>query len=115
MELRKLEPGEHRNTRELWETVFSEDSKEFLDYYYYFKTKDNEIFVIEEDGGIRSMLQLNPYTLWIEEDSRPCHYIVGVATECAYRKRGYMGALLRRAMEEMYGRKEPFTFLMLAA
>lgn len=115
MELRKLESGEHRNTRELWETVFSEDSKEFLDYYYYFKTKDNEIFVIEEDGGIRSMLQLNPYTLWIEEDSRPCHYIVGVATECAYRKRGYMGALLRRAMEEMYGRKEPFTFLMPAA
>ena len=59
MELRKLEPGEHRNTRELWETVFSEDSKEFLDYYYYFKTKDNEIFVIEEDGGIRSMLMLH--------------------------------------------------------
>ncbi len=115
MELRKLEPGEHRNTRKLWEAVFSEDSKEFLDYYYYFKTKDNEIYVIEEEEEIRSMLQLNPYTLRIEEDSRLCHYIIGVATECACRKRGYMGALLRRAMEEMYGRKEPFTFLMPAA
>lgn len=115
MELRKLEQSEHRNTRTLWETVFSEDSKEFLDYYYYFKTKDNEIFVIEEEGEIRSMLQLNPYVLRIEEDSRLCHYIVGVATEEASRKRGYMGALLRRAMQEMYGRKEPFTFLMPVA
>jgi len=115
MKLRKLEQSENRNTRKLWETVFSEDSKEFLDYYYYFKTKDNEIFVIEEEGGIRSMLQLNPYTLQIEEDSRPCRYIIGVATEKEYRKRGYMGTLLRRAMQEMYDRKEPFTFLMPAA
>lgn len=115
MKLRKLEQSENKNTRKLWETVFSEDSKEFLDYYYYFKTKDNEIFVIEEEGGIRSMLQLNPYTLQIEEDSRSCRYIIGVATEKEYRKRGYMGALLRRAMQEMYDRKEPFTFLMPAA
>lgn len=115
MKLRKLEQSENRNTRKLWETVFSEDSKEFLDYYYYFKTKNNEIFVIEEEGGIRSMLQLNPYTLQIEEDSRTCRYIIGVATEKEYRKRGYMGALLRRAMQEMYDRKEPFTFLMPAA
>lgn len=115
MKLRKLEQSENKNTRKLWETVFFEDSKEFLDYYYYFKTKDNEIFVIEEEGGIRSMLQLNPYTLQIEEDSRSCRYIIGVATEKEYRKRGYMGALLRRAMQEMYDRKEPFTFLMPAA
>lgn len=115
MELRKLEQNEHRNTRTLWETVFSEDSKEFLDYYYYFKTKDNEIFVIEEEGRICSMVQLNPYTLRIEEASRPCRYIVGVATQESCRKRGYMGLLLRRALQEMYGRKEPFTFLMPAA
>lgn len=115
MELRKLEQSEHQKTRKLWETVFSEDSREFLDYYYFFKAKNNEIFVIEEEGAVRSMLQLNPYELAIEDDSCPCHYIIAVATEEAFRKRGYMGALLRRAMEEMYGRKEPFTFLMPAA
>ena len=47
MELRKLEQSEHQKTRKLWETVFSEDSREFLDYYYFFKAKNNEIFVIE--------------------------------------------------------------------
>ncbi len=115
MQLRKLEQSEHQKTRKLWESVFSEDSKEFLDYYYFFKTKDNEIFVIEEEDDIRSMLQLNPYMLQIEEASVQCHYIIAVATEERYRKRGYMGELLRRAMQEMYGRKEPFTFLMPAA
>lgn len=115
MELRKLEPEEHRKTRKLWETVFSEDSKEFLDYYYFFKTKNNEIFVIEEEGAVRSMLQLNPYPLKIEEEHGVCHYIIAVATEEPYRKRGYMGMLLRRALQEMYDRKEPFTFLMPAA
>lgn len=115
MELRKLEQKEHGNTRKLWETVFSEDTREFLDYYYFLKTRDNEIFVMEEEGRICSMIHLNPYTLRIEEDFRLCHYIVGVATGEPFRKRGYMGMLLRRAMQEMYGRKEPFTFLMPAA
>ena len=31
---RKLEKQEHIKTRKLWEDVFKEDTKEFLDYYY---------------------------------------------------------------------------------
>lgn len=115
MKLRKLEQRENYRTRALWELVFSEDTKTFLDYYYYFKARDNEIFVIEEDGAIRSMLQLNPYMLQIEEDSHLCHYVIAVATEEGYRRRGYMGKLLCQAMQEMYDKKEPFTFLMPAA
>lgn len=115
MKLRKLEQRENYKTRTLWELVFSEDSKAFLDYYYYFKTRDNEIFVIEEDRAIRSMIQLNPYMLQIEEDSHLCHYVIAVATEEAYRRRGYMGKLLCQALKDMYDKKEPFTFLMPAA
>ena len=115
MELRKLEQKEHSKTRNLWETVFSEDTKQFLDYYYFFKTRDNEIYAIEEDKAIRSMLQLNPYMLQVEEQQFRGNYIIAVATEEAYRSRGYMGMLLRKSMEEMYRRKEWFTFLMPAA
>ncbi|MGC4017939.1 MAG: GNAT family N-acetyltransferase [Muricomes sp.] len=75
----------------LWEKVFAEDSKKFLDYYYFMKTRDNQIYVIEEDEAIRSMLHLNPYMLQVEEKEFRCHYIVAVATESEYRKRGYMG------------------------
>lgn len=115
MQLRKLDVNEHIRTRKLWEKVFPEDGREFLDYYYFIKTRDNQIYVIEEDGDIRSMLQLNPYRLQIENEVSLCHYIIAVATEEEYRKRGYMGKLLQKAMQDMYAEKEPFTFLMPAA
>lgn len=115
MRLRKLDSSEHSLTRGLWEKVFAEDSKKFLDYYYFIKTRDNQIYMIEEDGAIRSMLHLNPYVLQVEEEQFRCHYIIAVATEAEYRKRGYMGELLRASMMDMYARKEPFTFLMPAA
>ena len=49
MILRKLEPRERAETRKLWEEDFPEDTKEFLDYYYFVKTGINEIYVIEAD------------------------------------------------------------------
>ena len=52
MIVRRLEQSEHGKTRSLWEEVFTEDTSAFLDYYYYIKTKDNQIYVVEEDGQI---------------------------------------------------------------
>ena len=71
MKLRRLDPSEHGKTRELWEEVFPDDTKAFLDYYYYIKTRDNAIYVIEEDGEICSMLQLNPYMVRVEGQEFP--------------------------------------------
>ncbi len=115
MILRKLAKEEHVKTRGLWEEIFKEDTKEFLDYYYTWKTTDNEIYVIEEDGQIVSMLHLNPYQMRIGTETYPTHYIVAVATKEAYRKRGYMKVLLEYAMDVMAERGEPFTFLMPAS
>ena len=58
--LKKLKSKERGLTRTLWEQVFTEDTKEFLDYYYTEKTKNNEIYVIETDHDIRAMMQLYP-------------------------------------------------------
>ena len=63
MIIRKLEQSEHIATRKLWEEIFPEDTKAFLDYYYYIKAAKNQIYVVEEDGRICSMLQLNPYRI----------------------------------------------------
>lgn len=114
MELRKLQKEEHGKTRKLWKEIFDEDSESFLDYYYSVKTEQNEMFVME-DEEIIAMLHLNPYNIRIHENIYPGNYIVAVATDEKYRKRGIMGRLLRKAMREMYDRKEPFTFLMPAA
>ena len=115
MILRRLKQDEHGLTRKLWEEVFTEDTKAFLDYYYFIKTKENRIYVIEEDGEIRSMLQLNPYRIRIEAEEFPSDYIIAVSTQKEYRSRGYMGKLLRTSLAEMYQEKVPFTFLMPAA
>lgn len=117
MRLRKLDRKEHIQTRPLWEQIFSQDTKEFLDYYYTVKTDENEIYVIEndEEEKIVSMLHLNPYNLRINEGVYPANYIVAVATDENFRKRGLMGQLLKHTMRVMYERKEPITFLMPAS
>ncbi len=114
MQIRKLDREEHNKTRIIYETVFPSDSKAFVDYYYTEKTKDNDIYVIEEDGGIQSMIHLNPYTLMMNGKEEPAHYIVAVSTKEEYRKRGYMAALLKETLHKMYSDREPFTFLMPA-
>ena len=115
MQIRKISDAEKGKTRKLYEEIFSEDSVSFVDYYYTEKTKDNTIYVVEEDGAVRAMLHLNPYTLMVNGKEEPSHYIVAVATEKEYRKRGYMAALIRTALGDMYQAGEPFTFLMPAA
>ena len=115
MKVRKLQPEEHIRTRHLWEEIFTEDTTEFLNYYYSLKIKNNEIYVIEDDGEIVSMLHLNPYEMRIGDKLFRTHYIVAVATKESYRKRGLMRQLLNYVLQVMMDRGEPFTFLMPAS
>ncbi len=115
MKIRKLELEEHGSTRPLYEEIFDEDSPSFVDYYYTEKTKDNQIYVLEADGDIRSMLHLNPYRLMVNGSEKLVHYIVAVATQEAYRHRGYMKAIIKKALKDMYDNGESFTFLMPAS
>ena len=115
MEIRRLTQDEKACTRGLYEEVFPEDSREFVDYYYTEKTKDNVIYAAEEDKKIRGMLHLNPYVLSVNGSERKVNYIVAVATQRDYRRRGYMAALLRHVLRDMYEAGQSFTFLMPAA
>lgn len=115
MNVRKLQKEEHIRTRKLWELIFTEDTPEFLDYYYSVKIKENEIYVIEQDGEIVSMLHLNPYQMRIKDRLYQTHYIVAVATHQNYRKQGFMRQLLEHVIQVMKERGEPFTFLMPAS
>mgnify|MGYP000224675495 CR=1 FL=1 len=81
MKIRRLEKEEHQVVRSLYEEVFSEDSTSFVDYYFTEKTKDNVIYVLEEEGAVRSMLHLNPYQIKVNGIEKTAHYIVAVATQ----------------------------------
>ena len=106
------------DTRALWEEVFSEDSQQFVDYYYQNKINKNKVYTIGTPAFC--MLHLTPYTAAMRIaktnsfDLIPTYYIVGVATKEGNRHHGYMSALLVKAMENMYQESIGFTFLMPA-
>lgn len=126
MKIRKLERAEHGRTRRLYETVF-QDERCFVDYYYAYRARENEIYVAEQipagglsdaalaDDGIRAMLHLNPVTVRWEERTEKLPYIVAVATEKEYRHQGLMSQLIDRALGDLYDASVPFAFLMPAA
>ena len=113
--IRYLSESEKDRTKPLWERIFAEDSDRFLDYYYEVKTADNEILVLERDGEILSMLQLNPYRLQLGAAQVEAAYVIAVATDSRYRHQGMMARLLKRAMQDRRAKGQPFLFLMPAA
>lgn len=112
MEFRKLNRREHGRTRELYEAAFPEDGRAFTDYYYEWKTRDNEIFAALDGKKICGMVHLNPVIIWREGELEKLHYIVAVATRKEYRHRGVMRRLLSLSEDWMKEQGETFTFLM---
>lgn len=114
MEIRCLTKEERGRTRALYEEVFAEDEKAFVDAYYRIKTADNRILAAEKDGVIAAMLHCNPYTFRMRGESVSADYIVAVATKIKFRHRGLMRSLLTKALHDMRSEEKPFTFLMPA-
>lgn len=113
---RLLEAAENEKTKALYQKVFSEDSREFVDYYYHYKARENRIYAVEDDRGqIVSMLHLNPYLMKQGAQEVFGEYIVAVATDEACRHQGMMRGLLKMALDDMRRMGEPFAFLMPAA
>ncbi len=98
----------------LWQECFG-DSKEYTDFYFQWKVKDNQILTIYKKDSLCSMLHLNPYILSVRKQQVPANYIVGVATKKDERRQGLMKILLEKALYQMYQENMPFTYLMPAA
>ncbi len=117
--IRYLEQWEKQDTRNLYETAFSEDSREFVDYYYHWKIRDNEIIVMEEEQPLRGgffhvMIHQNPYMIWINGRKERIPYLVAVATDPVCRRQGKMNQVMRRLLQDLGRNKTPFTFLLPA-
>ncbi|HBN57446.1 MAG TPA: hypothetical protein DD414_11795 [Lachnospiraceae bacterium] len=102
-------------SRPLYEEVFPEDSQRFVDFYYEYKTRDNEILVLKDKDTIVSMLHLNPYKMIVNGYEVQSRYIVAVATRKAYRHKGCMETLLKKALHDTASLGIPFVFLMPAS
>lgn len=111
MESGFLAEKEVHRIRPLWEKVFTEDSKAFTDYYFENRAEHNLVFTREDGEQIVSMLHLVPY---LTGDLEPVCYIVGVATDEAYRRKGLMGSLMEEALHFLWEEGHTFTYLMPA-
>ncbi|MCI8484820.1 MAG: GNAT family N-acetyltransferase [Lachnospiraceae bacterium] len=112
-EIYYLKQQEKQRTRELYENSFPEDSTEFVDYYYEWKIKENEILVMG-DQKLQVMIHLNFYDLWINGHVRNVPYLVAVATDPGCRRQGKMGRVMKQALQDLSKKSVPFTFLLPA-
>ena len=110
---REVTQQERQQSRKLWEEVFSEDTKEFLDYYYEAWEK-NVILGSFQEERLVSMIHLNPYQLCLKSEEFASNYLVAVATKEMYRHQGRMARLLKQALEKARDQACPFVFLMPA-
>lgn len=101
--IRWAKPEDFETVKALWKTCF-DDSPSFIQYYFQYKYKPENTLVLEADGRIVTALQLNPYILYLNNVGYPTRYIVGVATDPSYRRRGYMRKIMQYAMEWMESR-----------
>ena len=84
-----LPPGKHGESRRLWEEVFPEDCREFLDVYYEKKGRRNQITVFRDgQGSICSMIHWNPVELSFYGHRITADYLVAVATREDMRRSG---------------------------
>lgn len=114
MEIRYLTQKEKTASRLLYEEVFVEDEKAFVDAYYEIKAVDNQILAAVETGNILAMLHRNPYTFRLRGKCIRADYLVAVATRRPFRHQGLMRSLLTRALQDMEQEQQPFAFLMPA-
>ncbi len=99
---------------DLWRECFG-DTKEYTDFYFSWKVKDNRIVSIYKQERLSSMLHLNPYEVKVRNKTERLNYIVGVATRPEDRRQGLMKLLLETTLNQMYEEQMPFTYLMPAA
>ena len=93
--------------RRLWQICFG-DPVWYERFYFSCVYPGNCVLSIQDKG----MLHLNPYRCMINGREQLLHYIVGVATDPSHRREGIMRRLLEHALDTLYGREEPFTYLM---
>lgn len=102
----------------MYDSIFKEDSKAFVDYYYQHVVPGNRILAAdsqEQDSRkIQCMIHFNPHMLNICGNAREAYYLVAVATRPECRKQGIMGRLMEHALKEIAKNHMPFTFLMPA-
>ncbi|WP_175548592.1 GNAT family N-acetyltransferase [Dethiosulfatibacter aminovorans] len=104
------------NIRRLWEKIFIEDSKSYLDFYFKYVRPTNKVIAVYDGELLCAMLHLNPYYVKFtsSEEAVKIYYIVAVATLAEYRRQGIMKKMLKLA-ENIAKEDQVNTLILLPA
>ena len=100
---------------DLWQRNF-QDPVPYADFYFdeYYGRNRVLLHMDEEEGLINGSVHLNPYSVNVRGKVFAASYIVGVATDEAYRRQGIMRNMLRETFSRLREEGAPFTYLMPA-
>ena len=99
-----------RQQRDLWKRSFG-DSDEYIDYYFEHKVPKSICLTDYEDETLCSMAFLTPYEADLFGEVKSIPYLVGVATDFAYRHQGKMTKMLKEAFAQLCEKGVPLVFL----
>jgi GNAT superfamily N-acetyltransferase len=91
-------------------------SVEYWEEEYYEPEKNprldpDQVYVVEEDGGIRATAAVLPFEVFYEGRTVSMGGMAAVATHPAYRRRGYAGELIQAALSGMRERNVHLSML----
>lgn len=110
--VRLLENQEKIKIRSLYEHCFKEDTKEYIDYYFDNRIRENEVVVNEQDGDIVSAMHLIPKIVIAGNVKTNVTYIYAVGTWEKYRNKGYVKEIFREIINSMHRNMDIFTYLI---
>ena len=100
---------------DIWQTCFPSDSVRFIQFYFQRVYRDEDSLLLRNDrGDACAYLGMLPFELKLYHETVKSSYLSGVSTLPEHRNKGYMTALMGRALTEMYRRGDVVSTLIPA-
>lgn len=96
--IRTAKSADADHLRQIWQACFG-DADAYINFFFDNAFDPEKTLVFEAEGAVCSMLFLLDCSVWIGGEEYPASYLYAAATLPAYRSRGIMGRMIRRAGE----------------
>ena len=107
----EISAKEEQELRRLWREAFEEEEA-YLDFYHRYHLRHNRIWTLWDGERLVAMLHANPYQVQVNGTRMQSSFIVGIATDRRYRRKGCMGRLMNAALRTFQKEGMDFVYLV---
>ncbi len=108
---KEISKREEQELRRLWQEAFEEEEA-YLDFYHRYHLHHNRIWTLWDGERLIAMLHANPYQIQVNGALLQSCFIVGIATDPRYRRKGCMGRLMNTALRTFQKEGMDFVYLV---